>query len=229
MLQRILTIIIIFTGLIKAEATGDLIKKVRRQISQINISLYESTLPEDTAVFHLSHSLKILYDKKEIDQRINSSKDYKKALQKLIDSYKVFEQLYSVKPNADTLKKTFRDVNNNFNSVFGHYFLKELKNSTKQKIICFSTSMSCECTLEMSYQQECEIQKLQKENPDLFEYAVVDSYSNYDLQNEYEIGFIPAVVVLNSNNKEVKRFVRDENLYSELNKYLMENKNGNKI
>ena len=77
--------------------------------------------------------------------------------------------------------------------------------------------MSCECTLEMCYKQETEIQKLQKENPGLFDYAVVDSYSNYDLQNEYEVGFIPTIILLDSNNKELKRFVRSGNLYYRLN------------
>ena len=84
--------------------------------------------------------------------------------------------------------------------------------------------MSCECTFEMCYQQECEIQKLQKENPDLFDYAVVDSYSNYDLQSEYEMGFIPAVLLLDSKDKEIKRFVRSENLYKELNTILLDKK-----
>ena len=77
--------------------------------------------------------------------------------------------------------------------------------------------MSCECTLEMCYKQESEIQQLKKENPDLLDYAVVDCFTNSDLQSKYEVGFIPVAVVLDSDNNEVKRFVREENLYSELN------------
>ena len=73
----------------------------------------------------------------------------------------------------------------------------------------------------MCYQQECEIQKLHEENPGSFDYAVVDSYSNYDLQNEYEVGFIPAVILFDSNNKEIKRFLRSEYLYNELNTVLI--------
>jgi hypothetical protein len=62
----------------------------------------------------------------------------------------------------------------------------------------------------MCYKQETEIQKLQKENPGLFDYAIVDCFPNIDLQSKYEIGFIPTVIVLNSKNKEVKRIVREE-------------------
>ena len=70
--------------------------------------------------------------------------------------------------------------------------------------------MSCECTLEMCYKQEAEIQKLQKEYPDLFDYAVVDCFTNFDLQSKYKVGYIPTVIIFDSKNKEVKRFVREE-------------------
>jgi thioredoxin-like negative regulator of GroEL len=81
--------------------------------------------------------------------------------------------------------------------------------------------MSCECTLELCYKNESEVEKLHKENPGLFDYAVVDCYTNSDLQTKYEVGFIPVVVILDSSNQEVKRFVREENIFIQLKNYLM--------
>ncbi len=216
MLIKLLATILIFTSLIKADSTSDLIKETREKISQINISFYENRLPDKLFVSELDKLFVELKDKNIYADSVVDKKDYKLKSSQLIKSFKAFEKFYNNKPEVDTLKKVFHAVNNEFNSVFGKYFLDELKNFPKKKIIIFSTSMSCECTLEMCYRQECEVQKLLKENPDSFDYAVVDSYSNYDLQNEYEVGFIPAVILVDSTNKEIKRFVRVEKLYDKL-------------
>ncbi len=216
MLLKLLTTILIFTSLIKTESSADLIKETREKIVQVNISFLKNDYPDNSTVAELDKLLNTLKQEKNLSKAILTNKDYENEKDRLINSYKTFEKFFNDKPGMDTLKKAFRVVNNEFNTLFGKYFLDELKNSSKKKIIIFSTSMSCECTFEMCYKQETEIQKLQKENPDLFDYAVVDSYSNYDLQNEYEVGFVPVVILFDSKDKEIKRFVRSENLYSEL-------------
>lgn len=213
MLIRLLTIILIFTSLIKAETSADLIKETRTKIAGINLSFLENKYPEIISISELGKLLYTLNQGKELPKIIHTNMS---GVARLIDSYNSFEKFFRSKPEVDTLKKVFRVVNNEFNSLFGNYFFNELKNSSKRKVIIFSTSMSCECTFEMCYQQECEIQNLLKKNPDLFDYAVVNSYSNYNLQNKYEIGFIPTIILFDSNNKEIKRFVRRENLYNEL-------------
>lgn len=186
------------------------IKKTRDVIAEINISFLEKRYPNEFLVLELKGVLKELIG---ADSKI----------ERLIDSFNEFEKILETKPEVDTLKKIFRTVNNEFNSLFGEYFYDEIIGSPGKKIIIFSTSMSCECTLEMCYQQESEIQQLKKENPDLFDYAVLDCYTNFDLPTKYEVGFIPVVLVSDKNGKELKRFVREENVYSELNKYLLEN------
>ena len=220
MLIRLLTTILIFTSLIKTGPSADLIKETREKIARINISFLENRLPGKSSVSQLDKLLSELKEKKNSAGSISNDKDYKDKTDLLLKSFKAFEKFYLSKPEVDTLKKVFRVVNNEFNSLFGNYFLGELKNSSKKKVILFSTSMSCECTLEMCYKQEAEIQKLQKENPGLFDYAVVDCFTNFDLQSKYEVGFIPVVLVLDEKGKEVKRFVREENLTNELNTYL---------
>jgi hypothetical protein len=170
----------------------------------------ENNTPDKALVNELEKLLSELKSDKILLNSINADKEHKNKTGQLIESFKTFEQFFQDNPEVDTLKKVFRVVNNKFNSLFGNYLLDELKKSSKKKIILFSTSISCECTLEMCYKQEAEIQKLQNENPNLFDYAVMDCFTNFDLQSKYEIGFIPTVIVLNSKNKEVKRIVIEE-------------------
>ena len=184
-----------------------MIKETREKIVQINISFLKNDYPNNSNVVELDKLLGALKDKNNNYGLNSNDKEYKDKTDNLIKAY---EEFYRSKPEVDTLKKVFRVVNNEFNSLFGNYFLDELKNSSMKKIILFSTSMSCECTLEMCYKQETEIQKLQKENPGMFDYAVVDCFTNIDLQSKYEVGFIPVVLVLDESGKEVKRFVREE-------------------
>lgn len=210
MLLRLLTTILIFTSLIKTEPSSALIKEMRERIAQINISFLKNNYPETASINELGKLLNTLKKENELPKAISVKKDFKNRIVRLIESYRTFEKFYQDKPEVDTLKKVFRLVNNGFNSLFGNYFLDALKKSSQKKIILFSTSMSCECTLEMCYKQEAEIQKLLKENPGLFDYAVVDCFTNFDLQSKYEVGFIPVVLVLDEKGKEIKRFVREE-------------------
>ena len=218
MLIKLLLTILIIANLEKTEPSSALIKETRERIAEINISFLKNNYPETASINELGKLLNTLKKENELPKAIAVKKDFKNRIVRLIESYKTFEKFYQDKPEVDTLKKVFRLVNNGFNSLFGNYFLEGLKKSSKKKIILFSTSMSCECTLEMCYKQEAEIQKLQNENPDMFDYAVVDCFTNFDLQSKYEIGFIPTVIVLNSKNKEVKRFMREE---LEINKIIL--------
>ena len=215
---RLITSILIFTSLIKTESSSDLIQETRYKIAGINLSFLGNNYPGANSISELGKLLNVLHQEEKLRKIISVNKN---SIVRLTDSYKAFENSFERKLKVDSLKNVFRNINNEFNSLFGNYFLDELRNSPKHKVIIFSTSMSCECTLEMCYRQECEIQKLHEENPGSFDYAVVDSYSNYDLQNEYEVGFIPAVILFDSNNKEIKRFLRSEYLYNELNTVLI--------
>jgi len=217
MLLRLLSIILIFTSSIKTEPPADLIKETREKIAQINISFLKNDYPEAASINKLGKLLNKLKQEKKLSKTISVNKDFENGLVKAIDPYKTFEKFFQSKPEVDTLKKTFRVVNNEFNSLFGNYFLDELRKSTKIKIIIFSTSISCECTLEMCYKQETEIQKLQKENPDLFDYAVIDTWVNSELQQKHGVGFIPTILILDSKNKEVKRFEREESVNEIIN------------
>lgn len=184
--------------------------KTRDLIAEINISFLEKKYPNEFLVSELKGVLKgLIGNDSEIDR--------------LTEFFNEFENILESKPEVDTLKKIFRAVNNEFNSIYGEYLYNEIISPTGKKIIVFSTSMSCECTLELCYKNEADVQKLRKQKPDLLEYVVVDCFTDSKLQTKHEIGFIPVVIVLDSNSNEIKRFVREENLYSRLSEYLLDN------
>jgi len=218
MLNKCALILLSLATLFYANKSDSLISDTRNQIAEINIFLYSNNYPNAKQLSKLKLSIQNLAksNPKQILNSIKSSKNISEELNRLAGSLEAFELLLESKPQIDSLIKVFRVVNNNFNSTFGNYFYKELLKSTKQKVLIFSTSMSCECTLEICCKQEAEIQKLCKENPAVFDYAVVDCFTNFDLQNKYDVGFIPTVIVMDTKNNEIKRFLREENITNKL-------------
>ncbi len=205
--MRLIIFLLALVFIAENHASSSEIIKTRDLIAEINISFLEKRYPNEFLVSELKVALRELIG--------NDSKK-----ERLIESFNEFENIFESKPEVDTLKKIFRTVNNEFNYSYGEYLYNKILSSTGEKVFVLSTSMSCECTLEMCYENESEVEKLHKENPGLFDYAVVDCYTNIDLQTRYEVGFIPVVVILDSSNQEIKRFVRQENLFIQLKNYL---------
>lgn len=187
------------------------IDQLRNEISDINISFHHSKLQDQNKYTDLENLLKYSYTD-EYSGFVTS---------KLKTEYDLFMSSLKHVENIDTLKKIFLAVNNKFNSLSYNYFYQKALKASKQKILVFSTSMSCECTLDMCYHQEAEIQKFCKENN--FDYAIIDTWEDFEIQQKYKVDFVPTVIILDSENKEIHRFTREENIYSELNRYLLEN------
>lgn len=201
--------------------------ELRNQIEEINISLYAHTVPSEENLTGLKNSLEQVRQLNEDDypDELCGMKNLVKRINTLNSAYSDFLSFARTSPGVDTLTKVFRGINNEFNSVFGKYFHNETLNSSREKIIMVSTSMSCECTLEMCYKQEMEIQNLANQNPGMFEYAVIDGYYEYELSDKYQAGFMPTVIVLDSSNNEIKRLVREEDIYTPLHEYLIKKEN----
>lgn len=220
MLIRIVTAIMLFTSLIKAEPFTDVIKKTHDKIANINIEFLNEKYPDESFIVELGNLFKELQNQTDADITKKTRKEYINRIEQLIKSIHTLHDFVLENSKVDTLKKLFRTVNNEFNTIFGNYYLEALNNSNRQKIIIFSTSMSCECTLEMCYNQEAIIQKLQKENPELFDYAVIDTWTDSEIQNKYNVGFIPTIILTDNKDKELKRFIRNENLYEDIKLFL---------
>lgn len=200
MVWKILVLILCYNSVISQNK----IDQLRNEISEINISFLNSKLPGENKFTGLENLLNSFY----------ADEKSKFETSEIITEFEIFLDSLNQVENVDSLKKTFRAVNNKFNSLSYKYFYQKAVNSSKQKVLVFSTSMSCECTLGMCYQQEAEVQKFCKENN--YDYAVIDTWEDFEIQQKYKVGFVPTVIFLDSDNTEIKRFTRVENLYPQI-------------
>ncbi len=105
-------------------------------------------------------------------------------------------------------------------NTFYNYFTQRAFSSTKAKIIFFSASVSCPCTLEMCKNQLVDILKFKKDNNDRFDWLVIDSYMNNELQIKYETYFSPSVLIFNGKNQVINKIEYDENMIKKLTDFL---------
>jgi hypothetical protein len=104
-----------------------------------------------------------------------------------------------------------------FSNTFYNYADEKFFSSNKTKILFFSASMSCHCTLEMCKKQTIEILNLARELN--LDYWIVDSYEHNDLQIKYETLFAPSLVVFDSNNNVLYKIEYDEKMMASLSDY----------
>jgi len=112
-----------------------------------------------------------------------------------------------------------------FQNMFYDYNKEKFFSSPKTKILFFSTSMSCYCTLKMCRNQTVEILKFVRSNNVNCDYWVIDSYWHNELQIEYETLFAPSVIVFDGNNKVICKIEYDEKMISLLSEFLSSVKN----
>jgi hypothetical protein len=110
------------------------------------------------------------------------------------------------------LSNTFYDYANP--SFFGERpsFLEQ-----RDKIILFSTSMSCYCTMEMCIKQAAEIMQFAKTNN--LDYWIIDSYEHSELQIKFETLFAPSVILFDSHNQILTKIEYDDNMFPNLNNF----------
>ena len=111
---------------------------------------------------------------------------------------------------VDSLRTIFREIAESFEYTFCDYFHAQASMSHVKKVLLFSVSISCECTLKMCGEHLDALYALKRHYGNKVSILVVDTFHNTDLKDRYKIEFSPTLVVLDENNNEVKRFVRDE-------------------
>lgn len=105
-------------------------------------------------------------------------------------------------------------------NTFYEYNKAKFFSSNKTKILLFSTSMSCYCTLELAKNQTVDIIKFVKENNEEYDYWIVDSFEHNELQIEYSTLFAPSVIVFNGNNEVLYKIEYEEKMITRLTDYI---------
>lgn len=106
-----------------------------------------------------------------------------------------------------------------FQNIFYEYSKHKFFTSNKTKILFFSTSMSCYCTLKMSREQTVDVLQFVKSNNDDYDYWIIDSYWYNELQIEYETLFAPSVIVFGGNNEVLYKIEYEEKMITQLKDY----------
>ena len=122
--------------------------------------------------------------------------------------------------STDSAFVLFNDWYLHLQNIFYEYSKEKFFSSDQRKILFFSTSMSCHCTLEMCKKQLVEILKLKRETGDSYSFLVVDSYWNNDLQLKYETYFAPSALVFNQSNELILKIEYEEEMIEQLSVFL---------
>ena len=211
-----LVILLIFTtGISRAQY----FESVEKEAERILISLSNGdslNSSELTGLKNLSDS----------EVGIEVSKAFSNVNQKNIDSLinhlNEFES-ESKNISTDSAFVLFNEWYLHFQNIFYEYSKEKFFSSGKTKILFFSTSMSCYCTLKMSREQTVELLKFISENPEEYDYWIVDSYWYNDLQIKYETLFAPSVIVFNVSNEELYKIEYEEKMLAQLTDYFNNN------
>jgi hypothetical protein len=196
-------------------------ESVEKEAERILILLSDSISINSTELNDLKNLLSSDIDKDFSDLTSVSSQQ---SIDSLVNHLSEFEsELKNI--STDSAFVLFNDWFLHFQNIFYEYSNKKFFSSPKTKILLFSTSMSCYCTLKMSRNQTVELLKFIAENGNNYDYWIIDSYWHNELQIDYETLFAPSVLVFDGNNQVMHKIEYDEKMLSLLNDYLIIIKN----
>jgi hypothetical protein len=209
----------LITGIVNAQYFDS----VEKEAERILISLSDGDSLNSSDVTELKNLLS-----SEIGIELSElSELFPSINQKTIDSLKnhlnEFESEWEI-ISTDSAFVIFNNWYLHFQNIFYDYSKQKFFSSSKEKILCFSTSMSCYCTLKMSREQTVELLKFVGENSDKYDYWVIDSYWFNELQIEHLTLFAPSVIVFNGNNEVLYKIEYEENMIAQLTDYFNNNR-----
>jgi hypothetical protein len=211
-------IILIFsTGIINAQQ----FESVEKEAEKILISISNGDSINVTDLTDLKSLLST-----EIDKNVSGSTSAvnQKSIDSLTNHIDEFEsELKNI--STDSAFVLFNDWYLHFQNIFYDYNKEKFFSSPKTKIIFFSTSMSCYCTLKMCREQTVELLKFIRYNNEDYKYWIIDSYWYNELQIEYETLFSPSFIVFDENNKVIYNIEFEEKMISLLSEFLSSTKN----
>lgn len=204
-------LVIFFTGIVNAQY----FESIEKEAEEILISLSDG----DTLYSSELSDLKNLLDSFVVKSTSEINRDNSSRIDSLKYHLSEFES-ESKNISTDSAFVLFNDWYLHLQNIFYEYSKEKFFSSSKTKILLFSTSMSCYCTLEMCKKQLVEILKMKRDTGDSYSFLAVDSYWNNDLQLIYETYFAPSVLVFNQSNELILKIEYDEEMIEKLTMFL---------
>ena len=189
-------------------------ESIENSATEYFISLSNKDSEVDSDLSKLKEILFRNFDKTELESKYQMSINDFDSLKNHFTEYESTVKNIS----KDSTLVLFNQWYLHFSSTFYNYADEKFFSSNKTKILFFSASMSCQCTLEMCRKQTIEILNLAREKN--LDYWIVDSYEHNDLQIKYETLFALSVVVFDERNKVLLKIEYDENLLPKLSEFI---------
>ena len=191
-------------------------ESVEKEAERILISLSDGDSLQSSEFSNLK---KLLTKHIEINSSESNLNISQHSIDSLTNHLKKFEsELKTI--STDSAFVLFNDWYLHFQNLFYYYSKEKFFSSHRQKILFFSTSMSCYCTLKMNRIQTAELLKFISEKPDKYDYWIIDSYWYNDLQIKYETLFAPSVIVFDGSNQVLYKIEYEEKMLTLLSDYL---------
>jgi len=196
-------------------ANGQFFESVEKKAERILISLSDDKSVNPSSLTELN-SLLSSAAAKDLDEYFSQVNKY--SIDSLKNHLTEFEsELKSI--STDSAFVLFNDWYLHFQNIFYEYSKEKFFSSPKQKILFFSTSMSCYCTLKLSREQTVQLIKYVAENNDKYDYWIIDSFWYNELQIEHLTLFAPSVIVFNANNEVLFKIEYEEKMIAQLTEY----------
>ena len=212
LLKFYLVILIIIT--VSVTASAQVYESIEQAAVQYFINLSNKSSDADNDLIELKDLLFQSYDKAELENKYQTSINQFDSLKNHFNEYESKTKNIS----KDSALVLFNQWYLHFSNTFYNYADEKFFSSDKTKILFFSASMSCYCTLEMCKKQTIEILNLTKEKN--LDYWIVDSYEHNELQIKYETFFAPSLIVFDSNNNVLHKIEYDEEMFIKLSQFL---------
>jgi hypothetical protein len=215
----ILIVLSLFVSGISFSAdTVELIKNSRKQIAAISQTFYNGNRPDKQSLNTLSTTVSSLLktSMERFPNQIRRDTIFTHSLSNFDSLNRRFEKLSSANTGVDILRSAFKDLKWSFINLFTEYFYADGTASKNNKVILFSTSVSCKCVMKMCEEQEHALHLLQSSYNGKLDVIVIDVFYHNDLKEKHDVLLLPTVIVLDENSKEMKRMVYENNIYEKV-------------
>ncbi len=207
-------LVVLIVIVISVTASSQVFESIENAAAKYFINLSNKNSKADSDFVELKEILFKNYDKAELESKYEvSTNDF----DSLKNHFKEYES--SIKNiSKDSALVLFNQWYLYFSNPFYNYADEKFFSANKIKILFFSASMSCHCTLEMCKKQTIEILNLAKEKN--LDYWIIDSYEHNELQIKYETLFAPSVITFDAKNNVLHKIENDENLLPKLSEFI---------
>jgi len=196
-------------------ANAQFFESVEKEAERILISLSDGDSVNPTDLTEIKKLLSL--DNDENESRLTPTIN-QQSIDSLTNHLSEFES-ESQNISTDSAFVLFNDWYLHFQNIFYEYSKDKFFLSDKTKILFFSTSMSCYCTLKMSRIQTVELLKYVAENSDKYDYWIIDSFWYNELQIEHLTLFAPSVIIFNEKNEVIHKIEYEEKMLAQLTDY----------